>query len=157
MNDQKNMTAVQLLREAAKEQNVKLQDIAEAVGKTRNALYMQLNGGRLGAEDWRTMARAVGYEVVMVKSDESPAYGSKIGRSARQWINGVTYDTDKAVSLCHTPRQGCFASELFMADDPNGGPGQYFVAHHSLVDGVDTAIVLVTPEAAQAFLWTYGL
>lgn len=69
MENQKDMTVCQIIKAGLKEQGMKQKDLAAKIGKSTAALCTQLNAGYMSAEEWRRMADAMGYDVLMVKRE----------------------------------------------------------------------------------------
>lgn len=65
IENQESMTACQLIKAALKLERLHQKDLAERIGKSTPALSTQLNSGYMSAEEWRRMADALGYEVIM--------------------------------------------------------------------------------------------
>lgn len=65
IENQESMTACQLIKAALKLERLHQKDLAERIGKSTPALSTQLNSGYMSAEEWRKMADALGYEVIM--------------------------------------------------------------------------------------------
>ena len=74
IENQESMTACEMIKTALKQERLHQKDLAERIGKSTPALSMQLNSGYMSAEEWRRMADALGYEVIMrrKKSRKSP-------------------------------------------------------------------------------------
>lgn len=66
MYNQQDMTVCQIIKAGLKERGLKQKDLAQRIGKSTPALCTQLNSGYMGAEEWRKMAQAIGYKVVML-------------------------------------------------------------------------------------------
>ena len=66
MYNQQSMSVCEIVKAGLKERGLKQKDLAAMIGKSTGALSTQLNSGYMGAEEWRKMAQAMGYKVVMI-------------------------------------------------------------------------------------------
>lgn len=70
MENQQEMTVCEIVKAALKERGMKQKDLAAKIGKSTAALCTQLNAGYMSAEEWRRMAKAMGYRVIMVRNED---------------------------------------------------------------------------------------
>lgn len=91
-----------------------------------------------------------GYEVKMVDAhgEEIPALDNSSSPRVVQMVDGKTYDTSKAESLCNSKSQ--HSDELYMElfEDPSG---VYFLAYYQLWEGGHNFISPVSKDASKRF------
>lgn len=63
---QATMTANEMIAEAIRERGLTQKQFSVLVGKKPANISTQLHSGYMRAEEWRTYAKALGYNVVMV-------------------------------------------------------------------------------------------
>lgn len=63
---QSTMTANEMIAEAIRERGLTQKQFCALVGKKPANLSTQLRSGYMRAEEWRTYAKALGYNVVMI-------------------------------------------------------------------------------------------
>lgn len=75
MYNQNSMTACEIIKACLKEKGLKQKDLAARIGKSTPALCTQLNAGYMSADEWRKMAEAIGYRI-MVMDESLPIPGA---------------------------------------------------------------------------------
>ncbi len=116
-----NMKASEVIRTAILASDQKQKDVAEKMGWSPQSFANRLSKNTIDADEWVSIANILGYELKMVAKDGSSLKAKKAGTGPRiqQMFGGYSYDTDKADSLCRTPKMAGGSFELFK-DLPSG-------------------------------------
>ena len=149
------MTASDMIRSALAEAGKTQKELAEYMGWSPQNLSGRLKADTLTFDELNKALGFVGYSVKMVSSTgaEIPALGNSSSPRVVQMVDGTTYDTGKAESLCtskETPEDKLYM-ELFK--DPSGA---YFLAYYQVWDGGYNCISPISKSAAKKFWARYS-
>lgn len=146
------MTASEMVRAALTARKLTQNELAEYMGWSKQNLSYRLKAGTLTFDELVKALRFAGYEVKVVEAagNELPHLGNSTSPQMVQMVNGVTYDTSKAESLCTSKSSDGdkFYMELFK--DPSGA---YFMAYYQLSEYGISHISPMT-KAASAEFWS---
>ena len=93
----------EILKDALDAKGYSQREFAKKMGWTPQNFSQRLKKNSFTAEEWRSMAYKLGYEVRLVELESGIEFESRRkghGRRVRQVVNGVLYDTHKADMLC---------------------------------------------------------
>lgn len=144
-----DMTVVEMLTEAMLRRGVKKKYVAEKMGWSSQNFSNRLKNCTLDAEEWVKVAKILGYEVIMVEEESRAVLkprNKSTGESVKQYIDGFTYDTDKATSICHSPKLYGGWFELFK----DVQSGKFFTVAY-FETGKSACVAKITKEDAEKF------
>lgn len=149
------MNASDMVRAALSAKKRTQKELAEFMGWSQQNLSYRLKAGTLTFDELAKALSFAGYEVKMVEAtgEELPELGNSSSPRLVQMVDGVTYDTSKAESLCSSREETGeeFYMELFK--DPSGA---YFVAYFQLWEGGYNSISPMTKSASAKFWGRYS-
>ena len=143
------MTVVEMLTEAMLKRGVKKKYVAEQMGWSSQNFSNRLKNCTLDAEEWVKIAKILGYEIQMVDADSNAVLKQRnksTGERVVQCVDGYTFDTDKATSICHSPKLCGGWFELFK-DVPTG---KFFTVAY-FETGESACLASITKENAEKF------
>lgn len=143
-----------MIRDALKAAGKSQKDLARYMGWSPQNLSGRLKKNTLTFDETIKALKFAGYRLQILDTEGKgiPKFGNSEGPKLVQMIDGVTYDTGKAESICSS-REGTsddFYMELFK--DPSGG---YFIAHFQLWDGGYNHISPISEKGAVKFCRRY--
>lgn len=144
----KNMTVSEMINQAIKAKNVQKKDVAAKMNWSQQNFANRLANGTIDAEEWKKIAKILGYEIQMVDLSTNAilkprrASGPRVVKS----IEGYTYDTDKADALCRTPKIAGSWFELFK----DIASGQFFTVAYLETSG-SACMATISKENAKQF------
>lgn len=149
------MNASDMVRAALSAKKRTQKELAEFMGWSQQNLSYRLKAGTLTFDELAKALSFAGYEVKMVEAtgEELPELGNSSSPRLVQMVDGVTYDTSRAESLCSS-REATgdeFYMELFK--DPSGA---YFMAYFQLWEGGYNSISPMTKSASAKFWGRYS-
>lgn len=143
------MTVAEMLTEAMLKRGVKKKDVAKEMGWSSQNFSNRLTNATLDAEEWVKIAKFLGYEIQMVDSIDNTVLKQRnksTGERVIQHVEGYTFDTDKATSICHSPKLYGGWFELFK-DIPTG---KFFTIAY-FETGESACLATITKENAEKF------
>ena len=149
------MTASEMVRSALAGAGKTQKELAEYMGWSPQNLSGRLKADTLTFDELNKALGFVGYSVKMVSSTgaEIPALENSSSPRVVQMVDGTTYDTGKAESLCTSKGhpEDKFYMELFK--DPSGA---YFLAYYQVWEGGHNSISPLGKEASKRFWARYS-
>ena len=149
------MKASDMVRSALASAGKTQRELAEFMGWSPQNLSGRLKNDSLTFDELTKALSMTGYTVKMVSASgaELPMLGNSSSPRVVQMVEGVTYDTSKAESLCSSRDEANkdFYTELFK--DPSGA---YFVVHFQLWDGGYNSISPMSKDASKRFWARYS-
>ena len=149
------MKASDMIRYALVSAGKTQRELAEFMGWSPQNLSGRLKNDTLTFDELTKALSMAGYTVKMVSSSgaELPDLGNSSSPRVVQMVDGVTYDTSKAESLCTSKAEHSdeFYMELFK--DPSG---VYFLAYYQLWEGGDNHISPMSKGASKKFWARYS-
>lgn len=145
----KDMTVGEMLKQAFIAKGMRKKDVAAKMGWSPQNLTNRLKLNTIDAEEWIKLSKILGYEVQMVDMESGQTLKPRkpsSGPRVVQMIDGYTYDTEKADSICRSPKLYGGWFELFK-DIPTGR--FYTVAY--LETGNSSCMALISNEDAKKF------
>lgn len=143
------MTVAEMLTEAMLKRGVKKKDVAKEMGWSSQNFSNRLKKRTLDAEEWVRIADILDYEIQMVEKGNGTVLKQRnksLGVRVTQCVDGYTYDTDKATSICHSPKLYGGWFELFK-DVPTG---RFFTVAY-FETGESACLAAITKENAEKF------
>ena len=145
------MNASDMVRAALSAKKRTQKELAEFMGWSQQNLSYRLKAGTLTFDELAKALSFAGYEVKMVEAtgEELPELGNSSSPRLVQMVDGGTYDTSRAESLCSS-REATgdeFYMELFK--DPSG-------AYFQLWEGGYNSISPMTKSASAKFWGRYS-
>lgn len=143
------MTVSEMLTEAMLKRGVKKKDVAKEMGWSSQNFSNRLTNATLDAEEWVKIAKYLGYEIQMVDAIDNTVLKQRnksTGERVIQHVDGYTFDTDKATSICHSPKLYGGWFELFK-DIPTG---KFFTIAY-FETGESACLATITKENAEKF------
>lgn len=151
----------EILKDALDAKGYSQREFAKKMGWTPQNFSQRLKKNSFTAEEWRSMAYKLGYEVRLVELESGIEFESRRkghGRRVRQVVNGVLYDTHKADMLCGDfYRDGTneyidgMAFELYVDCF-----GRFFVARYTDWENGSDSITTIGKEDAYKLYRKYG-
>lgn len=148
------MTASQMIRQAL-QSAVKTQTaLAEHMGWSKQNLSVRLKNNSLTHDELVKALAFCGYSVKMVndRGESIPNIGNSKSPKVVQMVEGITYDTSKAESICvcHGTETGPLYTELFR--DMNG---RYFLVYYQNCEGGKNMVAPLSSQVAKMFVEKY--
>lgn len=157
----KSKSMSEILKEALEAKGYSQRSFAKKLGYTPQNFSQRLKKNSFTAEEWRSMAYELGYEVKLVEMESGIEFESRRkghGRRVRQVINGVLYDTYKADMLCGdffkdgaSEYTDGMAFELYVDYF-----GRFFVARYTEWENGSDSITTIGKEEAGKLYKKYG-
>lgn len=149
------MKASEMVRTALASAGKTQRELAEHMGWSPQNLSGRLKNGSLTFDELTRALNFAGYEVKMTDAGgaELPKLDNSSSPRLVQMVDGVTYDTCKAESLCsskETPGDDLYM-ELF-----RDASGAYFLAYYQLWEGGHNHITPVGKIKARKFWERYS-
>lgn len=154
-------TMSEILKEALDAKNYSQREFAKIMGWTPQNFSQRLKKNSFSAEEWRTMACKLGYEIRLVELESGIEFEGRRkghGRRVKQVISGVLYDTYKADALCSSFFQDGqneytdgMAFELYVDSF-----GRFFVARYAEWENGSDSITAIGREDAGKLYRKYG-
>lgn len=144
-----DMSVSEMINEAIIAKGMKKKEVAYKMGWTPQNFTNRLRLNTIDAEEWIKLAKILGYEVQMVDMESGRALKQRrpsSGPRVMQMIDGIKYDTEKADSICRSPKLYGGWFELFK-DIQTGN--FYTVAY--LETGKSACMALISAEDAKRF------
>ena len=151
----------EILKDALDAKGYSQREFAKKMGWTPQNFSQRLKKNSFTAEEWRSMAYKLGYEVRLVELESGIEFESRRkghGRRVRQVVNGVLYYTHKADMLCGDfYRDGIneyidgMAFELYVDCF-----GRFFVARYTDWENGSDSITTIGKEDAYKLYRKYG-
>ena len=142
------MTASNMVRSALIRSGKTMSDLAEYLGCTKQNVSDRLRRGTLTFDE---LAKALGYcgytaKLLDDQGREVPNLNNSTSPRIIRVVDGVTYDTSKAESLCDDKAKmgEDFYTELFQDSS-----GEFFVVHYQIWEGGKSTLSPVSKNAAQ--------
>ena len=149
------MKASDMVRSALASAGKTQRELAEFMGWSPQNLSGRLKNDTLTFDELTKALSMTGYTVKMVSASgaELPMLGNSSSPRVVQMVEGVTYDTSKAESLCTSKAEHSdeFYMELFK--DPSGA---YFVAYYQVWEGGYNHISPMSKDASKRFWARYS-
>ena len=148
------MNASEIVRQALAITEKTQKDLADHMGWSRQNLNARLKNGSLSYDEVCKALAFTGYHLVVVDAAgcKLPKIGNTTSPQIVQMVDGVTYDTGKAESICMDKQEGQdYYMELFRCTS-----GAFFMAYYQDWEGGYNHISPVTKEAAQKFMKQFG-
>lgn len=101
------MTVTEMINQAMLVRGVKKKDVATKMGWSSQNFSNRLKNKTIDAEEWVKLAGILGYEVQMVDAESKTVLKPRkesSGPRVVQIVDGLPLNTDKATSLCRTPK-----------------------------------------------------
>lgn len=148
------MKSSDMIRDALKASGKSQKDLAKYMGWSPQNLSGRMKKNTLTFDETMKALKFAGYGVQILDTDGNgvPKFGNTESPSLVQMVDGVTYDTGKAESVCSS-REGTgddFYMELF-----KDLSGNYFIAHFQLWDGGYNHISPISEKVASKFCRRY--
>lgn len=143
------MSVSEMIKQAIAAKGMRKKDVAAQMGWSPQNLTNRLKLNTIDAEEWIKLAKILGYEVQMVDIESGKALKPRKPSSSPrvvQMMEGYTYDTEKADSICRSPKLYGGWFELFK-DIPTGK--FYTVAYFET--GKSACMALISEEDAKKF------
>ena len=144
-------SGAELIREALAATGKTQVELAANMGWSKQNLHSRLKNDSVSYEELVKMMGFCGYEVKVLDADGNELEVKTGSTSPRlvKMVDGVTYDTGKAESICTSKKSPDdeFYTELF-----KDASGAYFVAYFELWDGGHSHISPLDENGAQHFL-----
>lgn len=144
------MAVSDIILAAIAEKRIAKGDIAKKMGWSSQSFSNRLKKNTIDADEWVKIAAILGYEVRMIEKTTGELYdvpNKGVGPKVVKMINGVTYDTEKARAIIHTPRIfGCFHELYRLFNDG------YFIVTYYDMEGADPAVTPISEEDAKVFI-----
>lgn len=150
----KNMTVSEMIKQAIATKGLQQKDIAAKMGWSPQNFTNRLKNNTIDAEEWIKLAAIIGYEVQMVDTATDTVLKqrrSSSGPRVVQMIDGYSYDTDKADSICRSPKVFGGWFELFR----DMVTGKFFTVAY-LETGGSACVAVISKENAKRFYTDCG-
>ncbi len=129
-------------------------EVASRMGWSRQAFSNRLRNNTISADEWVAISQILGYDLKMVSKNGLEAKPKTRGvyPRAQQVVDGYLYDTERATSICRTPKMagGCF--ELYR-DLPTR---QYFIVIYCDWGSQGELVTPITEQEAKDFYKACG-
>lgn len=137
---------------AGKTQN----ELADFLGMSKQNLSYRMVSDAFTLEEIEKAIGFCGFQIKVVDKDgdDVPNTGNSSSPRIVQLINGRTFDTSKAESLCVAPME---SSDSFYIELFRDVQGQFFLAYYQLWDGGKSWITPVPKEIGLGFISRYGI
>lgn len=148
------MRASEIVRQALAITEKTQKELADHMGWSRQNLNGRLKNDSLSFDEVCKALAFTGYHLVVVDAagDKLPDIGNTTSPQIVQMVDGTTYDTSKAESICTNKQEGDdYYMELFRSIS-----GGFFMAYYQLWAGGYNHITLVNQETAQKFMKQFG-
>lgn len=145
----KDMSVSEMINLAIMAKGLPKKEIAAKMGWSPQNFTNRLKNNTIDAEEWVKLAKIIGYEVRMVDIESGQTLKPRkcsAGPRVVQMIDGYTYDTDKADSVCRSPKLYGGWFELFK-DIPTG---KFFTVAY-LETGGSSCMALISERNAKQF------
>lgn len=147
-------SGAELVREALAASGKMQVELAAYMGWSKQNLNSRLKNDTLGYAEVVKMMEFCGHEVKVLDTDGNELEVGTRSSSPRlvKMVDGITYDTGKAESICSTKKASDdeFYIELF-----RDASGAYFVAYFELWEGGHSHISPIDQKGAQRFSERY--
>ena len=149
------MTASEMVRSALAEAGKTQKELAEFMGWSPQNLSGRLKNDTLTFDELNKALGFVGYSVKMVSSTGSELLDLGNSGSPRvvQMVDGVTYDTGKAESLCTSKEHPDDKLYMELFKDQSGA---YFLAYYQVWEGGYNCISPLIKSASEKFWARYS-
>lgn len=149
------MKCTELVKAKITEAETTQKAIADFMGCTAQNFSTRLNKGTLTFDEVEEIMNHIGYELTAtpLKCKEKATIGNTTSPRLVQMVDGVTYDTAKATSICDSREspEDAFYMELFR--EPSGA---FFVGYYQVWDGGYNHISPTSKSGARAFYKRYS-
>ena len=141
------MDVSEMLNQAMLVKGVRKKDVAEKMGWSSQNFSNRLKNKTIDAEEWIKIAGILGYEIQMVDME------SKVALKPRKESSGprVPFDTEKATSLCRSPKVYGGWFELFQ----DFATKQFFTVAY-FETGESACLARISKENAERFYLDCG-
>lgn len=144
------MKAAELLVNAMESRGAKNKDVAAVLHAKTSTFSKHITQNCLKAQELVDAAEYLGYKVVLVDTKDNTELELKSRSDSprvRKQIDGKVYDTTRARFICRTGASDGWWLELYQNED-----GEYFVAHYTHWDGVESFLSLCPKMYAERFI-----
>lgn len=144
------MKAAELLTNAILSRGVSNKEVAAVLNAKTSTFSKHITQNCLKAQELIDAAEYLGYKVVLVdaETNDELMLGSKSeSPRVRKQIEGVVYDTAKARYICKTVARDGWWLELYQTAN-----GDYFAAHYTEWNGVESFLTLCPAEQAEKLI-----
>lgn len=149
------MNGTEMVRSALMSAGKTQTELADFMGWSKQNLSGRLKNNSLSFDELTKALGFCGYEVKLVDmiGRELPDIGNSASPHVVQMVNGITYDTKKAESICDTKAvdgNECYM-ELFRDTS-----GLFFAVHYQLMEGGVNMVTPVPDIVAEQYRKRYG-
>ena len=144
-----SMSVSEMIKQAIAMKGLQQKEIAVKMGWSPQNFTNRLTNNTIDAEEWVKLAAIIGYEIQMVDVESNTVLKPRrnsTGPRVKQTIDGHLYDTDKADSLCRSPKVYGGWFELFR----DMGTGKFFTVAY-LETGRSACVAVISKENAKRF------
>lgn len=102
-----DMNVSEMLNQAMLVKGVRKKDVAAKMGWSQQNFSNRLKNQTIDAEEWIKLAAILGYEIQMVDKESKVTLKPRkesSGPRVVQVVDGIPFDTEKATSLCRSPK-----------------------------------------------------
>lgn len=110
-----DMKVAEIIKTAILASDKQQKEVAEKMGWSPQSFANRLKKGTIDADEWVDIAHILGYELKMVAQDGTSIQPKRKGFGPRvqQMVDGYAYDTEKADTICRTPKIAGGSFELY--------------------------------------------
>ena len=148
------MDVSEMLNQAMLVKGVRKKDIAAKMGWSSQNFSNRLKNKTIDAEEWIKLAGLLGYEIQMVDMESKVALKPRkesSGPRVVQIVEGISFDTEKATSLCRSPKVYGGWFELFQ----DFATRQFFTVAY-FETGESACLARIAKENAERFYLDCG-
>lgn len=148
------MDVSEMLNQAMLVKGVRKKDIAAKMGWSSQNFSNRLKNKTIDAEEWIKLAGLLGYELQMVDIDSKVVLKPRkesSGPRVVQIVEGISFDTEKATSLCRSPKVYGGWFELFQ----DFATRQFFTVAY-FETGESACLARISKENAERFYLDCG-
>lgn len=149
-----DMTVSEMINRAIEVKKMQKKEVARQMGWSPANFTNRLRNGTIDAEAWIRLCSILGYELQMVDMENGSVLHQRkpsSGPRVVQTIEGYMYDTDKAESICKSPKVSGGWFELFK----DAKTGRFFTVAY-LEPGDSACMALISKENARQFYQNCG-
>ncbi len=148
------MDVSEMLNQAMLVKGVRKKDIAAKMGWSSQNFSNRLKNKTIDAEEWIKLAGILGYEIQMVDMESKAVLKPRkesSGPRVVQIVEGISFDTEKATSLCRSPKVYGGWFELFQ----DFATRQFFTVAY-FETGESACLARISKENAERFYLDCG-
>lgn len=149
------MSASEMVRHALTSKGKTQTELAKHMGWSKQNLSSRLKNDSLTFDEMAKALAFCGYEVKMVdaKGRRIPMLDNTESPKVVQMVNGKTYDTSKAESICDSKAEHMTVPYMELFRDTSG---EYFLVYYQPWEGGVNMICPVSKQRAVCFEEKYG-